>query len=338
MKAPLRIVQYGLGPIGLEAAAAVLDKQPSGRIQLVGAVDVDPDKVGRDVAELLSRSDETGVVVSDDAAQVLADVRPDVVLHATSSFLDRVHDQIAQCVRAGAHVVSSAEELLFPYERHPELSRRLDELAREQGVVVLGTGVNPGYVMDTLALMATGPCRDVRSVRVERVVDASLRRLPLQRKVGAGLSRDDFAQRKATGTLGHVGLMESLWMVADGLGWTLEETDEELEPVLAEHEVQTPFLTVAPGEVAGIHHVARGYVAGSVVLELDLRMYVGAEDARDAVRVDGNPPVDLVIRGGLFGDTATVAALVNAVPLVVQAQPGLRTMKDLPVPRAFATR
>lgn len=337
MQKPLRIVQYGLGPIGLEVAAAVLDKQRSGRLELVGAIDVDPDKVGRDVAELLSRSGETGVMISDEADQVLADARPDVVLHATSSFLDRLDDQLARCVRAGAHVVSSAEELLYPFERHHERSKALDELAREHGVVVLGTGVNPGYVMDTLVLMATGPCREVQSIRVERVVDAGLRRLPLQQKVGAGLSADEFARRKATGTFGHIGLMESLWMVADGLGWYLEKTDEVLEPVLAEGEVHTSFMTVGPGEVAGIHHVARGYRDGVLALELDLQMYVGAHDAHDAIYVEGNPPVDLVIREGVFGDTATVAMLVNAVPLVVQAKPGLRTMKDMPVPRVFAS-
>lgn len=337
MPDPLRIVQYGLGPIGCEIAAAVIQKQSSGRVQLVGAIDVDPNKAGRDVGALLDLPVETGVVIAEDAEAVLAEARPDVVLHATTSFLQQVDEQIAQCVRAGAHVISSAEELLFPYERHAERARALDDLAREQGVVVLGTGVNPGFVMDTLALMATGVCREVQGVRIERVVDAAQRRLPLQRKVGAGLSAEVFARKKATGTFGHIGLLESLWLVADGLGWRLDETNEVLEPVLAEEAVQTPHVTVAPGEVAGIHHVARGYRDGALVLELDLRMYVGALDPRDAIYVDGAPPVDLVIHDGVFGDTATVAVIVNMVPLVVEARPGLRTMKDLPVPRAFAT-
>ncbi len=333
-ESPLRVVQYGLGPIGLECVRTVLGKP---KLELVGAVDVDPVKVGRDAGELAGLDRTLGVTVSPDAAAVLAAARPDVVLHTTTSSLAKVVDQIASCVAAGAHVVSSTEELFFPFERHPQISARLDALAREHKVVVLGTGVNPGYVMDTLALAATGTCCDVRALRVERIVDAAKRRAPLQKKVGAGMTRAEFAERKAAGTIGHVGLMESLWYLAAGLGWKLDETEERLEPKLAERLVETPVVTVEPGHVAGIHHTASGRIGGREVLFLDLQMYVGADDPRDAVQVDGDPPVDLVIRGGVFGDTATVAALVNAIPLVRKAKPGLRTTRDLPLPRAFAS-
>ena len=233
------------------------------------------------------------------------------------------------------NVVSSTEELLFPYDRHPRLSARLDEQARAHGVTVLGTGVNPGYVMDSLALMATGVCREVRRLDIERVVDAAQRRLPLQRKVGAGLTPAEFDERKRAGAFGHIGLVESALLVADGLGWPLDRVDERLEPVIAPTDVETPFLRVTAGQVAGIHHTVRGHRGESEVLSLDLRMYVGAENPRDAIRVDGDPPIDLLVRGGVFGDTATVATLVNAVPLVVAAAPGLVTVKDLPLPRAF---
>jgi 4-hydroxy-tetrahydrodipicolinate reductase len=209
-------------------------------------------------------------------------------------------------------------------------------LARH-GVVIVGTGVNPGYAMDTLALTATGVCTDVQSVKVARVVDASARRKPLQEKVGAGITKTEFDERKATGKFGHIGLRESLLMLADGLGWSLDRIEETLDPVIAEKTVETPFLRVNLGEVAGIHHAIAGYVDGDAVLSLDLKMYVGAEGPRDAVTVDGDPPIDLVVQGGIFGDTATVGALINTAPLAAQAAPGLRTMADLPVPRAFGT-
>lgn len=337
MSDPIRVVQYGLGPIGQSTAETVLDKSPTGRIQLVGAIDIDPDKVGRDVGDLIGRDAPVGVAVRDDAEAVLAETQPDGVLHTTTSFLDRMGDQLVQCAEAGAHVVSSTEELAFPYERHPGIAQELDQAAKANGVVIVGTGVNPGYAMDTLALMATGVCVDVSAVHVERVVDASARRKPLQEKVGAGISEAEFAERKATGTFGHIGLRESLLMLADGLGWALNNIEETLEPVVAERVVETPFFTVQPGEVAGIHHAITGYKAGEAALSLDLKMYVGADDPRDAVRVEGDPPIDLVVQNGIFGDTATVAALVNTVPLALEAKPGLRTMKDLPVPRAFAT-
>lgn len=336
--APLRIVQYGLGPIGQACAQAILSKEKTGRVQLVGAIDIDPEKAGRDVNDLLENEEPRGVAVSDDAAAVLAEARPDVVLHTTTSFLEDVQQQLLECLRAGVHVVSSTEELAFPFARFPERAQELDEAAKQNSVALVGTGVNPGYAMDALALMATGPCVEVASVTVERVVDAGKRRAPLQRKVGAGIDLDTFRERKATGTFGHIGLRESLYMVADGLGWTLDRAEETLEPVRAERALTTPVLEVAAGAVAGIDHRITGYIQDEAVLTLTLQMYVGAEEPRDAVRVVGDPPIDLVIRGGIFGDTATVAALVNAAALVSQAQPGLRTMRDLPVPRAFATR
>ncbi len=335
---PLRVVQYGLGPIGLACVRTVLSKAATGQIDLVGAIDVDPQKVGRDVSDLLGLDTTTGIVVSDDAAQTLDATRPDVVLHTTSSFLPGVRDQLLGCVRAGVHVVSSTEELSFPFDRHPALAAELDEAAEAAGVVLVGTGVNPGYAMDTLALTATGVCVGVSSVHVERIVDAGLRRGPLQRKVGAGISVAAFEEKKATGTFGHIGLRESLLMIADGLGWTLDAIDESLQPMIADRAHRTPHVTVEEGAVTGIRHSITGTIGGEEVISLDLRMYVGAENPRDRVRVEGDPPVEFVVPGGIFGDTATVATLVNTAALVGEARPGLRTMAELPVPRAFATR
>lgn len=337
MSSPVRVLQYGVGPIGLACIRTILAKQETGQLVLAGAVDISPEKVGRDVAELLGGGlSPTGILVSDDTAAVLAETTPDVVLHTTTSFLDRVHGQIKECIRCGVPVVSSTEELSFSYDRHPGLSASLHKEAVKHGVAVVGTGVNPGYAMDTLALMATGVCTDVSEVHAVRVVDAGKRRKPLQLKVGAGLSAREFEEKKATGVFGHIGLRESLFFVAKGLDWPLDRVDEQLHPVLADAEISTPFLTAPSGSVAGIHHSITGYVGGRPLLSLDLKMFVGAEEPRDAVRVVGDPPVDLVVRGGIFGDTATVATLINAIPLVLRASPGLKTMMDLPVPRAFA--
>lgn len=331
----IRVVQFGLGPIGLGAAGFTLTKEPA--LKLVGAIDVDPEKVGRDLSDLLNSSEETGIVVSADAETVLDKTRPDVVLHTTGSFLPSVAGQLECCLAAGSHVVSSTEELAFPFDRHPELSAQLDRAARSAGRVLLGTGVNPGFAMDTLALAATAPCAEIRAVQVDRVVDAGKRREPLQRKVGAGMTEMAFREKAESGTFGHIGLVESLRMLASGLGWELEAITENLDPVLAMQDMTTPFLSVQAGEVAGIHHRADGVVGGRLALTLNLKMFVGAEDARDSVQVDGDPPIDLLVRGGIFGDTATCALLVNTVPLVLEAKPGLRTMANLPVPRAFGT-
>ena len=334
MSTSYRVVQYGVGPIGQSCLRTLLSKHQS--IELVGAIDIDPDKVGKDVGEITGLGIKTDVIISADAEAVLRETKPDVVVHTTSSFLSRMSDQLVQCVEAGANVVSSTEELSFPYHRHPEISAALDEVARQNGVTVLGTGVNPGYVMDALAIMATGVCHQVSLIEVNREVDAGLRRFPLQLKVGAGLSTDAFEEKKATGMFGHIGLVESLRMIARAMDWPIDQLDETLECIVSPRRVVTPFLTVEEGQVAGIHHYAKAFIEGNCVISLDLKMFVGAEDPRDAVYVHGDPPVDLVIRGGIFGDTATVATLINAIPLVVNAPSGLVTVADLPVPRAFA--
>jgi hypothetical protein len=336
MSSSFRVVQYGIGPIGQSCLRTLLSKNPA--IELVGAIDIDPDKVGRDVSEIIGLPSRTGVIVSSDAAAVLAEAKPDVVVHTTSSFLGRMSDQLILCAEAGANVVSSTEELSFPYERHPELSSEIDRVARKHGVTILGTGVNPGYAMDALALMATGVCNEVTAIEVNREVDAGLRRLPLQLKVGASLSVEAFEEKKATGMFGHIGLVESIRMIASGLSWPVDRVEETLDCVVSPRRIVTRYLTVEEGQVAGIHHYAKAYIGSTQVISLDLKMFVGAEDPRDAVLVHGDPPVDLVIRSGIFGDTATVATLVNGIPLVAGASPGLVTVADLPIPRAFGTK
>lgn len=336
MPRTFNVVQYGIGPIGQSCLRTILAKKD--HINLVGVIDIDPAKAGKDVAEILGLDTPTGVTVSPDADKVLSSTKPDVVVHTTSSFLARMYDQLILCARHGASVISSTEELSYPYVRHPEISAELDRVARENGVTILGTGVNPGYAMDALALMATGVCNEVRSVTIHREVDAGLRRLPLQQKVGAGITEAEFAEKKATGLFGHIGLVESIRMVADGLGWNIDRIEEHLDPVVSPKEVVTPYLTVKKGSVAGIHHHAYGYDGDTLLLTLDLKMFVGAEDPRDAVKVDGDPPMDLVVKGGIFGDTATVATLINGIPQAFFAEPGLKTVKDVPLVRAFGTR
>jgi len=246
-----------------------------------------------------------------------------------------VDEQLSMCLRAGAAVVSSTEELFYPYERDSGFCERIDRLAREHNVAVVGTGVNPGFAMDVLPLCLSSMCVSVKKIRITRVVDAGKRRLPLQKKVGAGISRAEFRERLAEGTFGHIGMRESALAVMSTLGWPLDEMTEIIKPVMATKNVKTKFLTVKAGSVAGLHQKTRCTSAGREVLTLELRMHVGVKESYDSVEIDGDPPLSLRIDGGIFGDTATIAALVNAVPKILKAQPGLRTMMELPLPYAF---
>ena len=328
----IRVIQYGLGPIGCATARAAMKKEG---VRVVGAIDVDPDKAGKDLGDILGLADRLGITVSSDASGVFRKARAQVALHTTRSFFKDVYDQLELAAKFGVNVVSSTEELFFPELRNPVLAKKLDRIAKRHGATILGTGVNPGFVMDTLALVLSGVCTDVRGIRITRRVNASTRRMPLQRKVGAGMKPDEFRRLVKEGKLGHIGLLESMYFIAKALGWRLTRHTEKIEPVLAETPQQTQFFTVAAGDVAGIMHTCSGFAGGRKVIDMDLRMFVGAGDPIDSVEIDGTPPLTLNISGGVAGDVATVATLVNGIPRVLEGSPGLKTMLDLPIPRAF---
>jgi len=242
-----------------------------------------------------------------------------------------VMDQLLVCLAAGCCIVSTCEELAYPWRKHPELSARLDAAAKEEGVALVGTGVNPGFVMDKLVLTLSAVSQRVDSARATRVVDASKRRLPLQKKIGAGMAPEEFRAQVTAGVIKHHGLPESIAMVADGLGFALDDISETIEPVIAEQTVKTEFLEVAPGQVAGVHQIARGVSAGKEKIFMELKMYVGATQPADTIELKGEPNLSLVIPGGTHGDVATAAVVVNAIPTILAATSGLRTARDLPL-------
>jgi len=323
----IKVVQYGLGPIGLGIVEVLLARP---WVQLVGAIDIDKNKVGKDVGQFLQNPRKLGVTVSEKAKDVLGSATPDIVTHATSSYIEKIHPQIMEIVESGASLVSTAEELSYPFIKYPSLATKIDERAREKGVAILGTGINPGFLLDTLAVVLSGVCQEVTSIRAERVVDASARRLPLQRKIGAGLSPQEFEKKVAEGSIKHVGLPESVGLIALAMGWKVGEIQERITPVIAESPVESKFVKVPAGAVAGIRQVAKGILAGQELVVLDLRMYLGAQNPHDSILIEGVPPVDMMIRGGVQGDRATPAIIVNALPKIEGLEPGLRTMLDLP--------
>jgi 4-hydroxy-tetrahydrodipicolinate reductase len=271
-----------------------------------------------------------------DVGKLLRKTRADVAVLSTGSSLRDVKGQIAALIKKGLHVVSTCEELSFPVPARAGAFRELDALARRKKVSVLGTGVNPGYAMDALVLCLTAPCARVNRVSVTRVVDAATRRLPLQRKVGAGLNLAQFRRAITEGSVRHVGLPESAYMIAAGLGWKLDRVDETLEPAIAPRDLDTEYLRVPAGNAAGIKQSARGYRKDELLVSLDLQMYVGAEQPRDHVLIDGVPPIDMTITGGIAGDVATAAIAINAIPKLFAARPGVVTMRDLPLVHALS--
>jgi 4-hydroxy-tetrahydrodipicolinate reductase len=321
----VNVVQYGLGPIGNTITQFIAEKK---HLSIVGGIDIDPEKVGKDVGELAGCG-KLGVTVTDKAENVLTDLEADIAVLTTTSDLSKITSQILEIVSSGLNVVTTCEELSYPWKTDPERAKEIDEAAWKNKVSVLSTGVNPGFLMDFLPLAMTGICRNVIKVTVERIQDAQYRRIPFQKKIGAGLSPDEFAELVDMGTLRHVGLTESMHMIASALGWDLEKTEDIIEPVIADKDTETKAMTVPKGYARGVAQTGRAWMDGKEVISLIFKAAVGEPDPRDRIYMEGTPPIDSTIKGGVNGDIATCAITVNAIQAVVKARPGLRTMADI---------
>ncbi len=329
----LRVVQFGCGPIGCRIARLAATRP---HLRLVAGIDIDPALHGRDVGEV-SGGAPLGAAIVGSWERLPDDAAPALAIHTTGSSLQAVAPQLHALLREGVDVVSTCEELAFPADANAEVAAELHDQAVKAGVTLLGTGINPGYVMDAWPLYMTVPCQEVRAIRATRVQDASDRRGPFQRKIGAGLDESEFRRRADAGEIRHVGLTESAHMIAAGMGWSLDELTETIEPIMAPRALQTEHVSVAAGQVAGVRQEGVGIAGGRQVVTLEFRAAVGLDESYDAVSIDGVPPVEARIDGGVHGDLGTAAVVVNAIPRVAAAAPGLTTMKDLPPPVATGT-
>jgi 4-hydroxy-tetrahydrodipicolinate reductase len=329
----VKVISYGVGAVGSMIAKFLLEKEG---IDIVGAVDVDEKKVGKNLGEVLGVEKKLGIKVSDDLDAVLSETDADIAVHTTSSYLRDTYPQIASIVKHGVNVVSTCEELSYPYVSEPELAKKLDALAKKHDVTVLGTGMNPGFLMDTLVIMLTAPCQKIEKIEAVRVMDAATRRVPFQKKIGAGLTVEEFQQKIGKKQItGHVGLEQSIAMIAGALAWKLDNIlVEHVEPIVAEKPVESKDIKVKTGQVAGLGQKARGIMKGKEVIVLDFQAYIGAEDEYDAITIKGIPSIKQKIQPCVHGDIGTVAMVVNSIPKVINAPSGLLTMKDLPVPSA----
>jgi len=333
MPKKLRVVLYGVGEIGQRIARLLLAREG---VEIVGALDAAEDKVGRDLGEVLGMGGRLGVTVSDDPDAVFSGAGADVAVHATTSRLRDAYPQIAKAMEHGVSVVSTCEELAYPYVVDARLAGELDGLAKRRGVAVLGTGINPGFLMDALVITLTAVCQEVERIRVIRVIDAATRRAPFQRKIGAGLTVEDFRKSMQRGEItGHVGLTQSIAMIAAALGWELDGIEADpAEPVVTARRVRSEFVTAEPGRVAGLRQCARGLKGGAEAITLVFEAYMGAGEERDSILIEGTPSIRQEIVPCVQGDLGTAAIVVNSIPKVLNAPPGLKTMKDLPLPSA----
>jgi hypothetical protein len=322
----INTVHVGIGPLGQKVLRYAVER---GCFNIVGAVDPDPEKAGRDLGRLCG-IEPLGITVRDNLADAIKGQSVDVALVTTVSSLVALESQVAELANAKLNIVSTCEELFYPWKTNPQVAGRIDEICRRKGVACLGTGVNPGYLMDLLPTVLSGLCQNVRKVEVWRVQDASVRRIPFQQKIGAGLTLEQFEAKRKAGTIRHVGLPESIDFIAERLGWRLDEKTESLELVIAESQIDTGYKPIAKGMACGVQQVGRGFAGGREVITLNFKAAVGEPESYDQVHIDGEPEIKSRIAGGVNGDVATCAIALNAVRSILQAGPGLKTMAQIP--------
>ncbi len=322
----INTVHIGIGPLGQKIARFAVER---GCFNIIGAVDSDPRKAGKDLGELCE-IEPLGITIRESLEDAIRDKKAQVALLTTVSSIAALENQVTEIAQAGLHIVSTCEELFYPWKTNPQVAERIDEICRRNSVVCLGTGVNPGYLMDFLPTVLSGLCQNVKKVEVWRIQDASVRRIPFQQKIGAGLTLEEFEAKRMEGTLRHVGLPESVDFIAAQLGFKLDRNTETLEPVIADKEILSGYKPIEKGMARGVHQVGRGFVGDREVITLNFKAAVGEPESYEQIRIDGEPQIQSRISGGVNGDIATCAITLNAVRSVLAASPGLKTMADIP--------
>ena len=322
-----RILQIGMGPLGKKMVVFASARKG---MKVVAAVDKDPALKGKKLSELCGVAG-LNVTVTDSLVEAITKGKPDVVVLTTVSDMARLSAQLDEILQFRLPVVSTCEELTYPWEASVKFAKKVDAAARKARVAVLGTGVNPGYLMDTLPIALTAVCQSVDSVKVSRIQDARFRRVPFQKKIGAGLSLAEFEARKKDGSLKHVGLTQSMQMIASRMGWKLDKTEDIITPIIATSKIVTDAMTIPKGHAAGVQQIGRGWEGKKERITLMFRAAINEPKPADTVEISGDPNIKSTIPGGVNGDVATCAITLNAVQTVIKAEPGLRTMADVPL-------
>jgi len=339
-QAKVKVSIWGFGAMGSGMAEVLLRKQG---VEIVGVCDLHPDRVGRSLFELLGvpRGERKEVIVQGDIHKVISRGSADVVLLATDSYTRKAFDKIKLIVELGINVLTTAEEMAYPKAKEPELALELDRLAKANGVSILGTGINPGLIMDLLVILMTGACTDVEYVKAERVNSLSPFGPAVMEEQGVGLSLEAFRQQSASGHLaGHVGFNESVNMICDAIGWKLDQpVQQSMEPIVSKVLRKTKYAEVQPGHVAGCTMKGAGTVGGRLAVEMvhpqQIEPQLEGTDTGDYVVIKGVPNFNLANKPEVPGGIGTIAMCINMIPQLINARPGLHTMIDLPVPRAI---
>lgn len=324
------ILQIGFGPLGIQIAKYIAEKST---VNTIAVVDINEDLIGKSLQSLHEELAESVFIYKSVEAAINAqEIKPDVAIITTVSNLEKLIPQIEEVAKFGIPVISTCEELSYPWELQPILSKQLDEICKKHQISCLGTGVNPGFLMDYLPSVMSSVCKDIEHITIERIQDATPRRIPFQQKIGAGLDLKAFKAKEATGTLRHVGLQESVHLLANSIGLKLDKVTESLDPVIAESAVASQAINVKKGDARGVEQIAHGYVNDVCKIKMHFKAAIGEKRSFDRITIKGTPSFSSEIENGVNGDIATCAITINCINSILKAAPGLHTMADISVP------
>ena len=337
MRDVIRVLVLGTGQMGSEIARLVLQKQG---LQLIGAYGRRAGRAGMDVGRAIGLDRDLGIPLDNELSAVIKKTQPDVAIQATCSRLDTAREEITMLIKQGVNVISIAEEMAYPAANSPLLAKQLHQLAIEHDVSVLGTGINPGFVLDLLVITLSGVCSEVQSITAKRVNDLSPYGPSVLASQGVGLTPAAFEKGLKDGTVvGHIGFVESIRMITSALGWEIDHIEQMREPIVSQIRRETPIITIEPGQVAGCLHTASAYRQGKAVITLihpqQIEPHLDGFQTGDTIEIKGTPNLHFTGRPEIPGGQGTAALAVNMIPRILNATAGLYSMADLPVPAAI---
>ena len=335
----VKVVIWGFGAMGSGMARMLLKKKG---VDIIGVCDLHPQRAGKSIFEVLGveRGEKPEVIINPNIEEVLTEKGCDICLCATDSFTKNAFPRLKLALEKKVNVISTAEEMSYPQAQNPELAAELDRIAKENGVTILGTGINPGLIMDLLVVCLTGCMTDVEHIEAKRVNSLSPFGPAVMEEQGVGITVDAFNKGVADGSLaGHVGFSESIRMIADAIGWNVEKFEQQMAPIVTSVDRKSPYGFAAAGDVAGVNMTGQGYVDGEVKIDMIHPQQIEPEMegtyTGDYITIKGTPEVNMSIKPEVDGGLGTIAMCVNMIPHVINADAGLKTMIDLPVPRAI---
>lgn len=335
----VKVVIWGFGAMGSGMARMLLSKKG---VQIVGVCDLHPERVNKSIFDILgiNRGDHPDVIINSDINTVLTEKCCDVCLCATDSFTKKAFPRLKFALEKKVNVISTAEEMAYPKAQDPELTAELNKIAKENGVSILGTGINPGMIMDLLVVCLTGCMTDVQHIEAKRVNSLSPFGPAVMEEQGVGITVEEFNNGVKNGTLaGHVGFAESINMIADAIGWKVEKFETQMSPIVTDVDRKSEYGFAKAGNVAGVNMTGQGFVNGEVLIDMIHPQQIEPEQigvhTGDYITIKGTPEVNMCIKPEVQGGLGTIAMCVNMIPHIINAAPGLKTMIDLPVPRAI---